>query len=152
MVLFGLAPMLAGESIFSDKTLSAVVAIFAFGALIVIIMRRSTATASREAEPARQPRRTSPEAHQPLRGEAERLRADLEEFGREIEGRLETRIRHITRLLAEADKAVEKLNARIEAANAAAAGPERPPGKSPGALSPQVSSELAAGTDLGRCG
>ena len=38
---------------------------------------------------------------------------ELQEFGREIEGRLETRVRHLTRLIAEADKAIERLNAAV---------------------------------------
>ena len=41
---------------------------------------------------------------------------ELEEFGREIEGRLETRIRHLTRLITEADRSIERLTAAVTAA------------------------------------
>lgn len=55
-------------------------------------------------------REALPTQNQPLRGESEALLVELREFGREIEGRIDTRIRHLAKLIAEADAAVERLN------------------------------------------
>lgn len=59
-----------------------------------------------------------------LKGETDKLVVELHELGREIEGRLETRIRHLTRLISEADNVIEKLNATVAAArNCSSDGP-----------------------------
>lgn len=114
--------VVGAESFFSDKSFSAIVAILAFIVLILIIMRRTPGRSTLGDGRERVVRGSGipHEARQPLRGEAERLLVELQEFGREIEGRLETRIHHLTRLIAEADRAVERLNAHVTAADAAA--------------------------------
>ena len=124
-----LAEGLFAGSVLSKDTASAFVALGAFMLLILVLLRR-TRTGSAPPEPRRRPKtlrekreekeRESPK--QPLRGEAEKLLVELEEFGREIEGRLETRIRYLSRLLTEADRAIERLNAALEAASQRASG------------------------------
>jgi hypothetical protein len=59
-----------------------------------------------------------------LKGDTEKLLVELQEFGREIEGRLETRIQHLTKLIAEADKEIERLNALVTASRSEAAARE----------------------------
>ena len=111
-----------------DKAASGVLAVVALVFLIIVLMRR---TAARGVSRPDSPRSRVPfeesGARQPLRGEAERLLVELQEFGREMEGRLETRIHHLTRLLAEADKAIEALTAAVAAGEEkASAGPPEP--------------------------
>ncbi len=120
------------ESFFTGKTLGAILASVAFLVLIFVLMRRTAARStsiehrSHGGPAGRQPRAPV----EPLRGEAERLLVELEDFGREIEGRLETRLRHLTRLIAEADKAIERLNAAV-AASGEKTGQAMPEGESP---------------------
>jgi len=111
-------------AILSKDTAPAFVALRAFMLLILVLLRR-TRTGISAPEPRRRPKtlrekREEKEREvpkQPLRGEAEKLLVELEEFGREIEGRLETRIRYLSRLLTEADRTIERLNAALEAAS-----------------------------------
>lgn len=58
--------------------------------------------------------------------DAARVLHELKEIGREIEGRIDTRIQYLTGLLAEADRAVERLTAAVAAARDRAAGGEDP--------------------------
>jgi hypothetical protein len=97
--------------LFSDRNLQGLVACAAVFALILVLVRH-TARRPRVQQP--EPiERTRPGPHQPLRGETERLLVELGEFGREVEGRIETRIHHLTALIAEADRAVERLSAAL---------------------------------------
>jgi len=95
--------------------------LFAIGAivlLVIILLRRQIRVGGLQARPRTPgvPESLARPSSQPLRGEAERLLVDLQDFGREIEGRLETRILHLTRLTAEADRAIERLTALLAVA------------------------------------
>jgi hypothetical protein len=118
------------SALFSEQTLSGLAAVAAMVILTFVLMRRiyrtpvgSGGRPGARREPAGRDERVSV---QPLRGEAERLLVELQEFGREIEGRLETRIRHLAKLIAEADRAVERLNAAVAAARRAPEDHDRP--------------------------
>lgn len=67
-------------------------------------------------------RKTSPARGQP---EVERLFVELQEFAREVEGRLDTKIAYLKRLIAEADRVGQELDSRIgvQAPQAPAGGP-----------------------------
>ncbi len=93
---------------------------FIAGILIIVffLFRRAVQQAKKggQSDRPRPPRTPRPQqAKQPLQGETEKLLVELQEFGREIEGRLETRIQHLTRLISEADSVIEKLNAVVAA-------------------------------------
>jgi len=82
-----------------------------------VLMRRSfKKLESDKRNNQKRPAEDTKSGKQPLRGEAEQLLVELQEFGREIEGRLETRIVHITKLISEGDRVIERLNAVVSAA------------------------------------
>ncbi len=90
--------------------------------------RLRQAAARGESRPA-VPHAASPEAtgsRQPMRGDAEQLLVELQELGREIEGRIDTRIQYLTRLLAEADRTIERMSSAVAAAREQPAGGEQP--------------------------
>ena len=102
-------------------------AILAAAGLLIVcffVFRRMGRNRRASPERAVRERGTSAEPAHALRGDAERLLVELQEFGREIEGRLETRIQHLSRLIAEADKAVARLNAAVAASEGK--GPQKP--------------------------
>ena len=112
----------------SSNHVGAILAVLALLGVCFFLLRRAARGVRRESPPLRgvgSPRRDVAPPGQPLRGEGEKLLVELQEFGREIEGRLETRIQHLTRLIAEADRAIERLNARIQAVESRQA-PSRP--------------------------
>ncbi len=98
-----------------------VVIVVAALALCFILLRRNSRRAERSNAEARDPVRQRPAGRgdgeqQPPRGGAEQLLVDLREIGREIEGRIETRIQYLTGLLAEADRTIERLTSAAAAA------------------------------------
>jgi hypothetical protein len=133
MDMLGAATLLlaaAAESGGGEKWTKFVPLVAVIVLVIGLMMRRSARTATAYTAGMGRRETTASSSQQPLRGDAERLLVELQEFGREIEGRLETRIHHLTRLLAEADKAIERLTALAASAHepAPADGPrEREP-------------------------
>ncbi len=98
-----------------ERTLMGLLAMAGLLILIFVILRRPLVRRGAPAERLERPP-AQRRAGRALEGEAEKLLVELEEFGREIEGRLETRIRHLSRLLQEADAAAERLTALISEA------------------------------------
>lgn len=90
-------------------------------ALCFILLRCSSRRARRSSAEAPDGARSSyagrerGDPHSPP-GDAAQVLSELKEIGREIEGRIDTRIQYLTGLLAEADRTIERLTSAVAAA------------------------------------
>ena len=68
--------------------------------------------------------------------EVSRLFVELQEFAREIEGRIDTKIVYTKRLVADAERVIERLNRSIEEARALGLGQQQPQPQTAGPVGP----------------
>ena len=97
-----------------------VVIVVAALALCFVLLRRSSRRAQRSSAEAPDAARSPHDGRErgdprSARGDDAQVLSELKEIGREMEGRIDTRIQYLTGLLAEADRTIERLTSAVAA-------------------------------------